>query len=372
MPLALPLEKYSLSDKQAVINFGIKSGLKLIFFTGASGGHIMPALALRRKFPDASIIAVKTPASVDTLENAENVHYISPISFKKFRFGALREMFSLFVFACRLSPDKIVCFGSYLNFLGLLCARLSRCELVFFEPNASAGKGSLMLKRFADRIFTVFPSAAKELNGCARAVKFPVISAMRSKEKILQEVGFDFDKPVLLVIGGSQGSRFINAVVTAVIDKLSFAQIVHITGPKDFEKIQNQYQRHRGKHIVLPFCSTMPIFYSIASAAISRAGAGTLAELSYYKIPSVLIPYPGAGGHQKFNASQFASSAAAVVIKEEDINKENFPAVIENVLFRDFWKIRENVAKIEIADDGTDFAEKLSEVRHGHARGISA
>jgi UDP-N-acetylglucosamine--N-acetylmuramyl-(pentapeptide) pyrophosphoryl-undecaprenol N-acetylglucosamine transferase len=68
----------------------------------------------------------------------------------------------------------------------------------------------------------------------------------------------------------------------------------------------------------------MELLYSAADIVICRAGASTLGEISYYKLPSLLIPHPAAGGHQKANAMYFKQRQAACVFSQENFNFEQF------------------------------------------------
>lgn len=264
------------------------------------------------------------------------------------------------IFILKLRPGKIICFGSYLNLAGVGCSILTGAEIFFFEPNLVPGKGTLFLRKFPEKIFTVFSQTRRFLGRNTTVAKMPVFTLAAGKEKTLESLKFDFQKPVLLVLGGSQGSHFINNIICEILEKLDFVQIIHITGDRDFDFVLKRYSSHRGNHIILPFTGTMPLFYKVATAAVSRAGAGTLAELSYYRIPSLLIPYPQAGGHQEFNALFFSSKRAAIVVEQNNAGAiHELPLLINKITFTDFWKMKGNLAKINIADDGTDLANKI-------------
>ncbi|MCD6312142.1 MAG: UDP-N-acetylglucosamine--N-acetylmuramyl-(pentapeptide) pyrophosphoryl-undecaprenol N-acetylglucosamine transferase, partial [Elusimicrobia bacterium] len=252
------------------------------------------------------------------------------------------------------------CFGSYLNAAGVICAKMSGAELYFFEPNAVPGKGTSLLKIFADKIFEVFPAAGKHRKKKTVLCKFPLVARKYGREEACAKLGFDSEKTLILILGGSQGSAFINDLMLRLLSKLCFAQIIHITGSDDFERVNALYNAHKGKHLVLPVSLNMPLLYSAADIAVSRAGAGTLAELSFYKIPSLLIPYPLAGAHQEKNAEFFSDCAAALMIKQRDAKDDNIFEAVENMISGNFWKFSENLAKISVSDDGSDLAEKIS------------
>ncbi|MFH1957867.1 MAG: UDP-N-acetylglucosamine--N-acetylmuramyl-(pentapeptide) pyrophosphoryl-undecaprenol N-acetylglucosamine transferase [bacterium] len=333
----------------------------IIFFTGASGGHILPAKVLRKHLPKSYIVAIKNPVSLTILKNTPDTIFLPPLSLKRFKFSAVSELLKFIIFTLKLKPRKIICFGSYLNLIGVVCSVLTRSGIFFFEPNLVPGKGTRLLKDFADRIFTVFPQTQKFIGRKTIPVKMPVSAKAAEKEKTLADLKFDFRKPVLLILGGSQGSHFINKAVCEVLEFLDFAQIIHITGNRDFDSVLKKYSAHKGNHLVLPFTNAMPLFYGVAGTAVSRAGSGTLAELSHYKIPSLLIPYPQAGSHQEFNALFFSSKRAAIAVEQNNAGTiRELPLLINKIIFNDFWKMKENLAKIDIADDGTALAAEVN------------
>jgi len=334
--------------------------IPFIMFTGASGGHIMPALAFRKHFPNSVLVAVKTSASEEILKGVDGVMFIRPLALKKIKLSAIADIARVIFFAREFKPEKILCFGSYLNAVGTFCAKISGVKLYFFEPNAVPGKGTSLLKYFADEIFEVFPGAGEGLKKNTVFCKFPVSALKYGRDDARGKLGFDFQKPVILILGGSQGSGFINDIILRLLPKLGFAQIIHITGSADFGRVNKAYNAHRGNHLIFSVSRNMPLFYSAADTAVSRAGAGTLAELAFYKIPSLLIPYPLAAAHQERNADFFSKSGAAIIIKQRNVTENNIFEAIEKITFRDFWKFSENLAKISLSDDGSDLAEKIS------------
>ncbi len=329
-------------------------------FTGASGGHIMPALALRKHFPRAMIVAVKTDAAAEILKDADNVMFIRPLALKKIKFSAVGNIVRVIIFTLKFKPERILCFGSYLNAAGTLCAKMSGARLYFFEPNAIPGKGTSLLKIFADKIFEVFPATGKHRKKKTVLCKFPLVARKYGREEARAKLGFDSEKPLILILGGSQGSAFINDLVLRLLSKLRFAQIIHLAGAADFDRVNSAYGAHKGNHLILQVSHHMSLLYSAADVAVSRAGAGTLAELSFYKIPSLLIPYPLAGAHQEKNAEFFSKHGAALIIKQCDAKDDNVFEAIEKISTGDFWKFRENLARISISDDGSDLAEKVT------------
>jgi UDP-N-acetylglucosamine--N-acetylmuramyl-(pentapeptide) pyrophosphoryl-undecaprenol N-acetylglucosamine transferase len=152
-----------------------------------------------------------------------------------------------------------------------------------------------------------------------------------------EALGLDPSKPVLLVTGGSQGASGLNDLVIQTLPILAVLapglQLFHLTGPNDVEKVEQACAAHKIKAVVKPFFGEMHLALGAASAAISRAGASSLAELAAMRLPAVLVPFPAAtDNHQYFNALAFEKSGAARLIEQKSARPELLaPMIVELV-----------------------------------------
>jgi hypothetical protein len=131
------------------------------------------------------------------------------------------------------------------------------------------------------------------------------------------QLGLAPDRPVLLVMGGSQGARAVNELVLAALPSLERQspqlQILHITGREDFGRVQDGYAPWAGRAVVRDFLGEMELAMGAATMAISRAGGSALAEMAAMGLPSILIPYPSAtDNHQFYNARLWRIPAGRV------------------------------------------------------------
>src|SRR5262249_36536291 len=124
------------------------------------------------------------------------------------------------------------------------------------------------------------------------------IFGQRSQADCRQALGLDPKKPVVLVMGGSQGAAGINKAVVQAMPALARQgpdwQWFHLTGPNDAELVREAYTANGRIAVVHPFFNQMELALGAAAAVISRAGASSLAELAAMQVPSLLIPYPHA------------------------------------------------------------------------------
>jgi len=144
-------------------------------------------------------------------------------------------------------------------------------------------------------------------------------------------------RPVLLVMGGSQGARGINDLVLQALPALESAapdlQFLHLTGMQELEQVRAGYARGKQKAIVLPFLTEMELALGAATVAISRAGASSLAELAALRLPAILIPYPAAAdNHQFYNARAFVDAGAALLLEQSEATSEKLAGFILKLL----------------------------------------
>jgi UDP-N-acetylglucosamine--N-acetylmuramyl-(pentapeptide) pyrophosphoryl-undecaprenol N-acetylglucosamine transferase len=155
----------------------------------------------------------------------------------------------------------------------------------------------------------------------------------------LARLGLNIRGRVLLCFGGSQGSAFLNSVFKMFVSRstLDF-QIIHITGVKDFSSFSSFYDKINRKVCLFDFCHDMQLVYSCADVVIARSGALSLAEVSYYGIPAIFIPFPGAGQHQYRNALFAHSKGSCRLQHQEHFSFSDFKLIIEELLTNAFLR----------------------------------
>src|ERR1043166_4998948 len=154
---------------------------------------------------------------------------------------------------------------------------------------------------------------------------------MRSESKRVdrqlarQKLGLRADLATMLVMGGSQGASGINRAMIKALPVLRNAalQVIHLSGARDERLVADNYRRERIPAYVAAFHHHMEEAYSAADFAVARSGAASLAELAFFALPSVLIPFPyAADDHQTRNAEIFSDAGAAFILKESDLTPE--------------------------------------------------
>jgi UDP-N-acetylglucosamine--N-acetylmuramyl-(pentapeptide) pyrophosphoryl-undecaprenol N-acetylglucosamine transferase len=234
--------------------------------------------------------------------------------------GVLRAMRLL----RRLRARVVVGVGGYASGAAVLAAVLLRIPVVVQEQNAVPGLTNRLAARVARMVFVSFEGAMPHVPPArVRVTGNPIRRAIRERlgrARPLRSV----DRPLsLLVFGGSQGARFLNEQVPAVVGRLAAAgvalRVVHQTGKAELDATRERYRALGVEADVRPYIDDMAAAYAAADFAICRAGASTIAELTAVGLPALLVPFPfAAHDHQAANAHAVASAGGALCVRQEE------------------------------------------------------
>lgn len=300
---------------------------RILLATGGTGGHVFPAIAvaeaLLQRHPDAQLLFAGgglgsnrflvrscfvgkeiSCGSFSSKNPLSFLHSLSKIACGCFQSSRLLNHFS---------PELLIAFGSYYTF-PLLCAAIGKgIPLLVHEANSIAGRVNRLAARYADLTAIYFPLTCSSLVGKVVLAQMPLRSAYvfsaQKKQQAYEYFGFDPKRLTLLIFGGSQGARALNALFMEIPIAYwavfsSAIQILHFTGNEgDARQLHVRYCSAGISAVVKPFESHMDRAWHAADLAICRAGASTIAEALAFRVPMLFIPYPYAtDDHQRHNA----------------------------------------------------------------------
>lgn len=314
------------------------SSKKVLIAAGGTGGHLFPALELAEYFQQDQILFAGHGLSHSPFFEKNRLDFVDITShpLKKGFFSATCKGFiEAFSLIRSYHPDVVIGFGSYHTFPTLLAAAFLRKKIVLFEANAILGRVNRFFSPFAEKIFVQFPLDHKK----AVCVDWRPWGTKGKKKRIdrkeaLLHYGLQEGKKTLLIFGGSQGSRFFNEIAPFFLeiyrDKI---QVIHFTGSNPEEVLQN-YQNLQIDAYVASFESQMEYAYSAADFVLSRSGAATIAELFFYQLPAIFIPYPYAtDDHQRKNAEYALDQKVARMVLQKEATiaflRENLEKLFE-------------------------------------------
>lgn len=321
---------------------------------GGTGGHLMPALALAealaRERADVEPVLVGARRGVEaTLLPSRTIrHYLIPAEpvyrrhwWKNVRWPLVAWRLA---FACRRiirdeRPALAVGTGGYAAGPILFAAHRAGIPIALQEQNALPGVTTRWLAPRARQIHLGFPEARVHLRPGPHTAVFtygnPIVPPPDPRPDAAgarARLGVP-DKPVLFVMGGSQGARAINEVVAQALDTDALGDVTLLwsTGALTWERFRHYHAPPRRQ--VRPFWDPVAEAYAAANVVIARAGAMSTAELCAWGLPAVLVPLPtAAADHQARNAQALASAGAAIHLPEAALSVETLTGQIGSLL----------------------------------------
>lgn len=315
--------------------------MKIAVAGGVTGGHIYPAVAVleyfMEQFPSVEVLYFATPHG---LENREIVRLFPKARIVKLETrGILRPFYTpknvsiLYkaarsVLLCKkelssFKPDFSFITGGYVSVpVGWASQRL-RIPTFLHEQNAIAGLANKLIGKGSERIFISFPESARDfkLKDAHRILHTgnPVRITESNDRGIFRRYGINPNKKIVLVAGGSKGSDFVNELMLQLYTKWqgnnSQVEFLHSCGEDSFLKKISAFPYVKAA----PFIEDMHCYIACADAMISRGGATTVAEIAYYGVPSLIIPWAGsAENHQLINAISLEKHGAAFYLEEKE------------------------------------------------------
>jgi UDP-N-acetylglucosamine--N-acetylmuramyl-(pentapeptide) pyrophosphoryl-undecaprenol N-acetylglucosamine transferase len=265
-------------------------------------------------------------------------------------------------------PDVVLVTGGYACVAVTLAAWIKNVPVVIYLPDIVPGQAIRFLARFAAKV-TVTSEESYHYFRREKVVVtgYPVRPEIYELDRAeaRRALGLDTEATVLLVFGGSRGSRSINqALVAGLRDLLPVCEIVHVSGRLDADWVAGTAKRLpealQEKYHHYPYLHDMPQALVSADLAVARAGAATLGEFPAARLPALLVPYPHSGQHQDPNAAYMVRNGAAQSLPDADLKEKLVPAVLD--LLRDTQALadmRESANAMARPDAAEAIAEQL-------------
>lgn len=313
---------------------------------GGTGGHIFPNLAIAEQIesllghrPRCVFAVSRRPLDAQILKDESREFEAIPAEPLALRPRGLLKFLNSWgrsVRAARALIQKlkrehgrvdVVATGGFVSAPVAQAARVERVPVTLVNLDATPGRANRWIARHAARVFTAAETPSVNwpvIRPIVRAAALAPGDARMCRKKL----GLDPDRPVLLVTGASQGAGSINKLLVAMIEKhaADFAsrgwQVIHQTGPrtgaKDMDDSRAAMKSAGIPAVVEPFFREMGVAWGAADLAISRSGAGSVAEAWANATPSVFLPYPyHKDQHQRANAAALVRAGACVI--EDDL-----------------------------------------------------
>jgi UDP-N-acetylglucosamine--N-acetylmuramyl-(pentapeptide) pyrophosphoryl-undecaprenol N-acetylglucosamine transferase len=331
---------------------------------GGTGGHLAPGIALAeglsRRGHRATLLVSRKRIDARLLEKYPQLETVAlpgapftlrPPGFLRFLWEQARGFFRCRRLVRAVRPAAIVGFGGWTTAAVVLAGALHGVPIVLHEANRVPGRAIRLLGRLAWRVYlppeVALPGVRPE---ALRFAGLPVRAEMvrRPRAGACAALGLDPACRILVVLGGSQGAASLNAWARQDLADLAAVgiQVCCITGP---DRADATPQVHPGQvfpgqqsgpaavspaPVFLPFSDDVAGLLSAADLVVSRAGAGTLAELARCRAPAILLPYPfAADDHQRANAAWFARKDGGLVLDQTRLGE--LSGLVRGLIFDD-------------------------------------
>lgn len=323
---------------------------RVIVVAGKSCGHIYPALsfidALKERYKDAEVLLIlpKENAIKNKREFNYQVKYISLLPLRRWKDIGNIKCFSKLIKAgfqaifiiSEFNPNAVIGFGSLISVPFIMCSWLFRVKTFIHEQNVACGRANRFLAKFCDKIAISFIDSKRYLAVNENKIVItgnPLRKELTNidKNKALEFFGWDQNKFTILVMGGSQGAHSINEefLKCMILMKGKFnLQVIHLCGNIDYDVLTKGYKDLGINFKVFTFLEQMHYAYSVSDLVVSRAGAISVSEIAYFKIPAIFVPYPYAYEHQLSNAMALKEKGCAIVISQKEFNAEGLRVIL--------------------------------------------
>jgi UDP-N-acetylglucosamine--N-acetylmuramyl-(pentapeptide) pyrophosphoryl-undecaprenol N-acetylglucosamine transferase len=347
---------------------------KILISTGGSGGHVIPATIFYEHLKDKFDVFISTDERGSKFINLQKYKikiintpklisnlFLLPLNLFLIGILSIKSIFYL----KEKKIDFLISTGGYMSLPLCIAAKILKIKIYLYEPNMILGRANSFFLKFSEKIFCYSKDIKNfnqenikkivEINPLLRK-EFYYLN--KNKNKIIN------DKINVLIIGGSQGARFFeteirNAIIT--LSKKYKLKVFQQTSSSNFKNLKELYSVNNIENELFEFSENLSQFIDI-NFCITRAGASTLSELTFLKIPYLAIPYPLAkDDHQYHNAIFYKNKNCCWVLKQGDLDKNiiinNLLNIVENK--EDYLTKKKNMENFSYQNTWNDINQKL-------------
>jgi UDP-N-acetylglucosamine--N-acetylmuramyl-(pentapeptide) pyrophosphoryl-undecaprenol N-acetylglucosamine transferase len=364
--------------------------MKILFTGGGTGGHFYPIIAVaeeirkittEQKMLSPNLYYMSTESTDEAMLFDNKVTFINIPSGKmriyfsiknitdifKTIMGVLKALWKMY----SIYPDVVFSKGGYASFPAVFSAWILGIPIIIHESDSVPGRANLWAGKHADRIAVSYPETARFFP--EKKVAWTGQPLRKGIKKRPKDEAFNFLKlepnlPVMLILGGSQGSQTINdLILSALPSLLEKWQIIHQTGKNNLNEVMRitkvavKDEKLLNRYRVFDYLpdSALSMAVGASTLVVSRAGS-TIFEIASWGLPSIVIPITESNGdHQRQNALNYLKSGATIVIEEANLSNDIFITETNRLLNNP--KLMESMAKSAQAFARLDSANVIAE-----------
>ncbi len=319
---------------------------KILISTGGTGGHVIPSIVFYEHLKENFDVLLVVDQRGSKFINKEKYRYTimkSPrlsLSFFKLPLSIINFIISILKSLCFLKKNKIdilVGTGGYMSVPICLAAKFLKIKVYLFEPNMVLGRANKFLLKFCSKIFCYTQNIKNFPNNYKNKIYLTSQILRKNLYKIKTFQKQEIQKKMnLLIVGGSQGAKFFDENLKIALVSLSQKydiKVNHQVSSTDLKDLENFYKDNQIENNLFNFEEDIFKYLGETNIAITRAGAITLSELAFLKIPFIAIPYKFAtDNHQLENAIYYEKKNCCWIIKEEEFKQNKLTTLLINIM----------------------------------------
>ncbi len=350
---------------------------KILISTGGTGGHVIPASIFFEHLKNDFDVFLssdergmkflnleKDKIKIINTPNLKNNLFLLPFNFFLIIFLTIKSFF----FIRKNNIDALISTGGYMSLPLCISAKILNLKIYLFEPNMVIGRANIFFIKLCEKIFCYsnniknFPKKYLDKITVINPLLRKKFYSIKSNDKNI------IDEVKLLIIGGSQGAEFFDQEVKTVALNLSKKYKLTIYQQSNNENIKVLKSFYNSENInckLFNFKENVSEFISDSNLCITRAGASTLAELTFLNVPYLTVPYPFAkDNHQYENALFYKNKNCCWILNQNDINSDvlskKLIQIIENK--DDYLEKKKNMKNFSYQSSWNNINEKIIKI----------
>jgi len=316
---------------------------KILITTGGTGGHVIPATIINEHLKDSFQIYYSTDfrgskylskhiRNIVIFDTPKlNLNIFLPLNLIKIIFLIIKAAF----FLKKEKIEKVISIGGYMSIPVIIGAKILGLTIFLFEPNFVLGRGNKFFLNFSKKIFCY----SKKLHNFPKKDfhKIELIKPLVSKVFYdLKKNDYLNKKFCFLISGGSQGAKIFDELLKEVFietSKYFSIKVIQQTSKENIDGLKRFYDSQNIENIIFDFKENFFDLINISDLCITRAGATSLAEISFLNKPFIAIPLPTAkDNHQMKNAQFYEQMGCCWILDQKNINKESILNILIDIL----------------------------------------
>ena len=347
---------------------------KVLISTGGSGGHVIPAITIYNHLKNTHETMISTDvrglAYLDKNYNAVvidtpklNNYFLLPFSFIKILFLTVKSFFII----KKNNISILISTGGYMSLPLCLAAKILGIKIFLIEPNMVLGRANKFFLSFSSKLICYSKNLINLPSG--------IDQKLTTIKPLIRKAYYESDKHLkqdnlftIMIIGGSQGAKIfdelLNKSFVSISKKVSI-KIIHQTSENNINFLKDFYFQNNIESNVFSFDHNLNEVLKQGDLCITRAGASSLAELSFLNIPFVAIPLPlSKDNHQYENAKYYKQQDCCWIIDQKNFDDQKFAKFLLELINKseDYMTKKKNLQKLNYQNTWNNVNQKILKI----------